>query len=218
MLPHRPRNRSSSHGDREPKFAQPRSQPRMPAAQLSKARIDVDSRDQMPSRSRERSRDAQDRVGCRLLAGRTTWTAGAAGRGRSSRTTWQCSRNSWRKPSSGYALRLPSDSLQRGMQPGRGACGGLLRRAQRSCCQRKNGHLRERRGHQSSRHGLREGNAITITCKGPPLGRRVVRGAVATTAMTLGAPRHKPLHRENKTAKSDKCHSNRVDGLLLIQQ
>jgi hypothetical protein len=86
MLPHRPRNRSSSHGDREPKFAQPRSQPRMPAAQLSKARIDVDSRDQMPSRSRERSRDAQDRVGCRLLAGRTTWTAGAAGRGRSSRS------------------------------------------------------------------------------------------------------------------------------------
>jgi hypothetical protein len=63
MLPDRPRNRSSSHGDREPKFAPPRSQPRMSAAQLSKARIDVDSRDQMPSRSRERSRDAQDRVG-----------------------------------------------------------------------------------------------------------------------------------------------------------
>jgi hypothetical protein len=43
----------------------------MLTAQLSEARLDVDSPNQMPSRSPERSEDAQDHVRLRLLAGRT---------------------------------------------------------------------------------------------------------------------------------------------------
>jgi len=64
---HRPRNRSSDQDDRKPNFAQPRSQPRMLAAQLSEAQIDRDSRNQVPPLSLERSEDAQE---AKLLAGR----------------------------------------------------------------------------------------------------------------------------------------------------
>src|SRR5262249_48738939 len=56
------RTRSGARGDREPKFAQSRSQPRMPAARWPQASIDVDSREQMPRRSPEISKDARDHV------------------------------------------------------------------------------------------------------------------------------------------------------------
>ena len=69
MLLHRLKSRSAVHGDREPKFAQSRSQPRMPATRWPEARVDVDSRDRMRPRSAERSKDARDYVRRRLPAG-----------------------------------------------------------------------------------------------------------------------------------------------------
>jgi hypothetical protein len=52
----------------EPNFAQPRSRPRSSAAQLSEARLDVNSRIQMLARSPERSKNAQNHVRRRLSA------------------------------------------------------------------------------------------------------------------------------------------------------